>query len=151
MITLSQWSGFASAGTGGVGNRCMIDLEIRLSEGTDSAGIMVRAREHGQDGYYIRLEPKRGRFLFDREGRLCEHTEIDRFVPVATESWHHLKVILDGSVLLAYLDNAHALSARAYDFKGPELLLFAVDGEARFRNVTIRPYAGQDTSKGLEG
>ena len=140
-MSLEQWSGFAAAMIEPVPGQCMLDLELKLAPGTDSAGIMVHSREQGTEGYYIRLEPGRGRFLFDREGRcVCEHTEIDRYLSIETGVWHHLTVILDDEVLLAYLDDAYALSARMCDIKGSELLAFVTDGAAEIRHCSLRPY-----------
>lgn len=136
---LEEASGGAAALTDGVSGECMLEFELFLSEGTDSAGIQVKAGAQGEQGYYIRLEPGRGRLVFDREPAYPhEKPEIERFVKIGTECWHKLSILLDGSCLLAYLDDKYALSARMYDFDSDRVLFFVNDGKASFRGLCLR-------------
>ena len=84
--------------------------------------------------------------MFDREP--CyphEKAEIQRFVGIAAESWHSVKVILDGTCLLAYLDDKYALSARMYDFDSDKMLFFVNDGQARVRNLKVREWKKEES------
>lgn len=142
-----QGNGFLLKEQSGVGNilisdipgECMVEFDMLLSQETDSAGIMVKVTEEGAGGYYIRLEPGRNRFLFDREP--CyphEKAEIERFVEIDSLKWHSVRVILDGTCMLAYLDDKYALSARMYDFDSDKMMFFVNDGEVSVRNLKIR-------------
>lgn len=138
-FVLKEQSGVGSILISDISEECMITFDILLSQGTDSAGIMVKVTDEGAGGYYIRLEPQRNRFLFDREP--CyphEKAEIERFVEIPAEKWHSVKVILDGTCMLAYLDDKYALSARMYDFNSDKIMFFVNDGEAGIRNLKIR-------------
>ena len=114
----------------------MVEFDILFSKETDSAGIMLKVTEEGAGGYYVRLEPGRNRFLFDREPAYPhEKAEIERFVEMDTLKWHSVKVILDGTCVLAYLDERYALSARMYDFDSDKMMLFVNDGEVSIKNL----------------
>nr|WP_300864311.1 family 43 glycosylhydrolase [uncultured Acetatifactor sp.] len=145
-FVLEEPSGTGSILVSGISGTCIIAFDILFSRGTDSGGIMVKARGEGAEGYYLRLEPGRNRFLFDREP--CyphEKAEIQRFVGIAAESWHSVKVILDGTCLLAYLDDKYALSARMYDFDSDKMLFFVNDGQARVRNLKVREWKKEES------
>lgn len=144
---LKEESGVGSIAAADIPEECMIEFEICLSETTDSAGIMVKTVEDGAGGYYLRLEPGRSRFLFDREP--ChphEKAEIERFVDIKTETWHSIKLILDGTCMLAYLDDTYALSARMYDFSSDHILFFVNDGSMQIRNLTVRTRTEKENS-----
>lgn len=98
--------------------------EVRLvarfdvAERTAECGVLFRASSDGETGYAIRLEPGRGRLLFDRWPRRVTGTEqwqISGDVPFAVElerpctitpGEHVLEVILSGQLVIATLDDA---------------------------------------------
>ena len=137
-FVLEERFGVGSVSAAEIPGECMLTFDILLSKDTDSAGLMFKVKEEGAEGYYVRFEPKRGRFLFDREP--CyphEKVEIERFVSLETEQWHSVKVILDGTCILIYLDDRYALSARMYDFDSDQMLFFVNDGEVQIRNLKL--------------
>lgn len=139
MLTLTEHSGFANALIQDVPMKCLLEFDIHISTSSDSAGIMVRADEEGASGYYIRIEPKRGRLVFDREPyHSCEHAEIERFFDINTDQWHSVKVILDHSIALTYFDDKYALSSRMYDFNGKHIMFFVNDGNIQIKNLRLR-------------
>ncbi len=132
--------GFSMVRLSGAPRNCMLSFDIRMEPGTDGAGVMLRAEEDLNSGYYLRLEPNRGKLTFDPEKRACDHADIERYVRLEPGATHHVTIILDDTVFLAYLDDSVALSARMYDIEGKEMAFFAFDGGAQITNVELRPY-----------
>ena len=116
---------------------CMLEAEIRLSEGTHGAGFVLHADEAGDEGYYLRLEAAHGKLEFERVHRIFENVELERSANIEPEVWHKLTVLLDGTAMTAYLDGEVALSARMYDYRGGRVMAFVCDGTAEFRNVRV--------------
>ena len=77
--------------------------------------------------------------VFDRTHRVCEHIDIERNVPIETGIWHKLTVLLDGTAVTAWLDDAYALSARMYEYQQKRIIPFVSDGAVTFRKLTVRP------------
>ena len=53
--------------------------------------------------------------------------------------WHKLTVLLDGTAVTAWLDDAYALSARMYEYQQKRIIPFVSDGAVTFRKLTVRP------------
>ena len=81
----------------------------------------------GDEGYVLRLEPKRGRMVFDRwprqvtgdaqwqiSGDVPFEIELERPCDLAPGE-HTLEVVVDGDLCVAVLDRQVALSTRLYD------------------------------------
>lgn len=98
-----------------------------VAERTREFGVLLRASPDGDEAYVLRLEPERGRLVFDRWPRRITGTEqwhISGDVPFAVElerpcplepGQHELEVIVDGDLCVATVDNATVLSTRLYD------------------------------------
>ena len=100
---------------------------FHIAENTTECGVLLRASADGDEGYSLRLEPKRGRLVFDRWPRRMTGTEqwqISGDVPHAIElerpvtlepGDHELEVIVDGDICVATVDNCTVLSTRIYN------------------------------------
>lgn len=62
---------------------------------------------------------------------------MERPVDPAPDGLLHLKVFVDGTVVVAYINESIALSHRAYDHRGGQLGLFVTEGSARFSHVQV--------------
>ncbi|GEP48032.1 glycoside hydrolase [Microbacterium saccharophilum] len=127
-------------------------LTARFDAGTRAReyGVLLRASEDGDEGYILRLEPTRGRLVFDRWPRRStgdEQWQISGDVPFAIElerpanltgGAHVLEVIVDGSICVATLDDAVVLSTRVYDRPTGRVGAFVDDGELRIAEFTLR-------------
>jgi len=88
--------------------------------------------------YQIRWEPDRRRVVFDHSQRRGgESFMIERPVETPPGGSVDLKVFVEGSVVVAYVDGSVALSCRAYDRRGGQLGLFVLQGEAAFSEVSV--------------
>jgi len=120
---------------------------------TTETGLLIRSSADGDEAYIIRMEPRRGRLVFDRWPRATTGPmqwqvsgdvpfEIERPCDV-TPGEHTLEVLVDGDLLVAVLDRQVTLSARMYDRAGGRLGVFV--GEGRVRVAELAVHAQSDT------
>lgn len=122
---------------------------LEIAEGTSECGVLLRASADGDEGYMLRLEPKRGRLVFDRWPRPSTGTEqwqISGDVPFAVElerpcrldaGEHELEVIVDGDLCVATVDNATVLSTRLYDRPSGRLGVFVGEGAVTVTEFSV--------------
>jgi beta-fructofuranosidase len=120
-----------------------------IASGTSECGILLRASEDGDEGYVVRLEPRRGRLVFDRWPRRATGTEqwqISGDVPFAVElerpadigpGEHRVEVIVDGDLCVVTLDDATVLSTRLYDRPDGHLGAFAGEGSVVLTEFSV--------------
>ncbi|MGC5224930.1 family 43 glycosylhydrolase [Micromonospora sp. DT81.3] len=108
-------------------NAFQLDVTFDIAPHTSECGVLLRASGDGDKGYVLRLEPRRGRLVFDRWPRHRtggEQWQISGDVPFAIElerpvdlapGEHRLEVIVDGDICVATVDGATTLSTRLYD------------------------------------
>ncbi|WP_449371804.1 family 43 glycosylhydrolase [Arthrobacter psychrolactophilus] len=120
-----------------------------IAENTSECGILLRASADGDAGYSLRLEPKRGRLVFDRWPRRttgAEQWQISGDVPHAIElerpvtlepGEHELEVIVDGDLCVATVDNSIVLSTRIYGRPTGRVGVFVGEGEATITEFSI--------------
>jgi beta-fructofuranosidase len=126
---------------------CRLRVELRMEAGTKECGLLLRSSSDGDEGYVLRLEPQRDRMVLDRWPRLRTgggQWQISGDVPFAIETErpvplppgaHSIDVVMDGSVLVAVVDDRVALSARIYDRAIGRIGVFAADGVVTFDRV----------------
>lgn len=147
---LEALDGYAAAvGTAALPDQCYIRAEFDIDPGTAECGLLVRTDNDGELGYVVRLEPCRGRMVFDRwprpiTGAAQWHVSGD--VPFAIElerpadltAGHHtLEIVLDGSLAVVVLDRQVTLSTRMYDHTGGRLGVFVGDGATKVSDIEV--------------
>lgn len=120
-----------------------------IAENTSECGILLRASADGDEGYSLRLEPKRGRLVFDRWPRCAtgaEQWQISGDVPHAVElerpvilepGEHELEVIVDGDLCVATVDNSTVLSTRIYDRPTGRVGVFVGEGDVTVTEFSL--------------
>lgn len=141
-VVLWPKTGFSAVETGNIPSHCMITFCLEVSKDIVGAGVMLRTEQDLEKGYFIRFEADgdNGYMVFDSTDRWCEHPESRRKIALHPKASHRVTLLLDGTVLLAYFDNETALSARMYDFDGSHLAFFALDGMAKFSEISARQH-----------
>jgi len=138
---------------------CLLEATLDLSEPIEELAVVLRAHATMDHGYHLRLEPRRGRFVFDRRPHHIaipfdsdsdrayvdapDH-EIERPLDVSSGR-AHVRVIVDGDAIVAYVNDV-ALSTRGYDLQGGLWGVLAVDGSTRLTSAragTLRDDAGE--------
>jgi beta-fructofuranosidase len=101
---------------------------------------MLRTSADFETGYYVRLEPLRGRLVFDawpRRGDLPYMLEIERPIRLDPEKPVQIIIYVDGTLCEVYVDNQVAMSARIYDHLDGNWGFFVSEGEVAFSDVRL--------------
>lgn len=140
-VKLTAPDSFACTVAGALPEPCKIETTVEFSERTRGCGIMLRATEDLEEAYYIRLEPGRGRLVFDswpRAGDIPFMVELERPLLLTPGKPVTLKVFVDGSICEVYADDRVAMSARLYNRHAGNWGVFVNEGQARFVGVRVR-------------
>lgn len=126
-----------------------VDALFDIASDTTECGLLLRASEDGDEAYVLRLEPRRGRLVFDRWPRRAtggEQWQISGDVPFAVElerpvalppGEHRLEVIVDGEMCVATVDGAVSLSTRLYDRTNGHIGAFVGEGTIVVTELTV--------------
>ncbi|ASN19102.1 GH32 C-terminal domain-containing protein [Arthrobacter sp. YN] len=123
---------------------------LDIAPNTTECGLLLRSSNDGDHSYVLRLEPKRGRLVFDRwpraitgdaqwhvSGDVPFDVELERPCDL-TPGVHTLEVIVDGDTCVAVVDRQVALSARMYDLTTGRIGVFAGEGTVTVTELEIR-------------
>ena len=113
---------------------------VEFVKGTRACGLMLRVGQDMDSAYYLRFEPERNRLVIDswpRAGDIPYWIDSERPIALKAGVPVKVKVFLDGSVCVVYVDERIALSTRMYDLTSCEWGVFAMEGSAKFTNVAI--------------
>lgn len=123
---------------------------LQIEAGTTECGLLLRSSADGDRSYIIRLEPKRGRMVFDRwprkitgnaqwhvSGDVPFDIELERPCDLSPGE-HTLEVVVDGDLCVAVLDRQVSLSTRVYDLADGLLGVFAGEGSVAVTELDIR-------------
>ncbi len=123
---------------------------LNIEPGTTECGLLLRSSADGDRSYIVRLEPKRGRLVFDRWPRKITgeaQWHISGDVPFDLElerpcdlgpGEHTLEVIVDGDLCVAVLDRKVSLSTRIYDLPTGRIGVFAGEGSVIVSDLEVR-------------
>ncbi|MEZ4670369.1 MAG: glycoside hydrolase family 32 protein [Anaerolineae bacterium] len=124
---------------GKMSSTCMIETTVRFTEDTRSCGLILRADHTLTEGYLIRLEPGRQRIVFERFPRPGDEPPIiERPLPLNSDTPVHLRVLVEGSVIVIYANDEVALSTRGYDHPAGDFGLFVSEGAASFSQYVMK-------------
>jgi beta-fructofuranosidase len=142
--------GFGWCSVGKVNGRAMFEVSVDLGSRAEELGITVRAGQEVGAAYLLRLEPERGRVVFDRRPHRIDvpfdydsdrsyvsapDHEIERPLPRA-DGQIRCRVVVDGSAIVAYIGDV-ALTTRGYDLDGGEFGVYTANGTARFSSPSL--------------
>lgn len=124
---------------------CKLEMELTFSETVREVGVALQVDAAFGAGYYLSLQPHRGRLEFKSGLRMYDEggwtfpfdVELERPARLEANVPHSLKIFVQDTILLAYLDDQIALSARMFDYTHRFFGLFASDGTARFENIRL--------------
>ena len=136
-ISADAQDSFASAIAVEMPFRCKISTTVTFSKNTDSCGIFLRAGTDMEKMYYVRLEPKRNRLVFDswpRKGDVPFMVELERPVHLIPGMTYEFTIFADITICEVYVNDTIAMSARMYDHKEGKWGVFVTGGEAVFCN-----------------
>lgn len=123
---------------------------LDIQPGTTECGLLLRSTADGDHSYVLRLEPKRGRLVFDRWPRAITgdaQWHVSGDVPYAVElerpcdlspGKHTLEVVVDGDLCVAVVDRQVALSTRIYDLPAGGIGVFTGEGSVSVPDFEVR-------------
>lgn len=118
---------------------CSLEAMVTFSEQTRSCGIIMRADEALGEYYQVRLEPGQHRVVFDRWPRPGDEPFVlERPITLISGEPVHLQILIEGSVIVAYVNDRIALSTRGYDRMEGAWGVFVSEGTATFREVAVK-------------
>lgn len=148
-LRASAPDGVAAAVTDHLPDQYLFEATVHAEPGTVEWGIILRASSDASEGYLLRIEPRRNRLVFDRWPRLRTgpaQWQISGDVPFLPElerqlrpsgGRYELKIVVEGTICVAYVNDEVAMSARLYDHRTGGIGLFVGEGTATFTSVSI--------------
>lgn len=116
-----------------------VDIHV---DGADQAGVVLHVGEEMKEGYYLYVEPDRGRIVYRSGLRMGEEggktfpydVELESPIRVPQNGVYQLEILTEGTVGVAYVNHQAALSFRMYDHDGGKIGLFSL-GKAEFSQI----------------
>ncbi len=131
--------GFAACTMGEMPGAALIAARISAQPGTRGCGLLLRCDDALERYYQIRWEPGRARVVIDRWPRPGDEPYmLERALPGAVGDQLRLKIFVEGTVLVVYVNDAVALNCRMYNHASGRLGLFVSEGGAAFEDVSMR-------------
>jgi beta-fructofuranosidase len=108
--------------------------------------MILRATEKLDKGYHIQFEPERSRVVFktyvfadEHGGKILPYeVELERPVALQPHQDYSLKLVIDETICVIYINDQVAMSARMYDLQTGDLGLFVADGEVSFEDIVVK-------------
>ncbi|UYG17809.1 glycoside hydrolase [Brachybacterium huguangmaarense] len=132
--------------------RAHVRVELEATPDTSGYGLLLRCSGDGENGYALRIEPRRRRMVLDRWPRPTTGTEqwqISGDVPHAIELErpldlpdhddrpHTLDVLMWDDILVVSFDRRVCLSTRIHDHVSGRLGAFVTDGSLRLHRLDL--------------
>jgi beta-fructofuranosidase len=140
-VTLNAAGTFAASLAGKMPDSCKITTTIQFEENTKELGLMLRCSDDMDKAYYIRLEPKENRLVFDmwprNRSEVFNMIELSRDIKLDAGMLITMQVLIDGKKGVAYMNNVVAMNFRAYDLTEGNWGVFAMQGNAVFKDISI--------------
>jgi len=141
IFTLDAESSFAWATLGLIPATGMIETTITFAPQTRGVGVLLRADDTLDNYYQVRLEPGFNRVVFDRCPRPGDEPPIiERPIHLEAGRPVHIRILIEGTMVVAYLNDQVAFCTRGYDHSGGSYGLFVSEGSAEFQATTLREY-----------
>jgi beta-fructofuranosidase len=120
-------------------------MDVSFDRTPREFGIAVQVDPDFAMGYYLIFEPNRQRIQYKTGLRMYEDGgkmfpyEVEQERPFAWEAGrkYHVRVFVQDSILLLYVDDQVALGTRMFDRNGYRFGLFVSDGSAAFGNIRL--------------
>ena len=117
---------------------CIIECDITLKEDSVSCGVIF-CNEDGSDYFNFKLEPFKNRFIIDNRPEPTNAVfSAERMANIKYNEKNNLKIIIQGSCIIAYLNNETVMSWRIYRNANYDIALYANDGDYKFQNLSIK-------------
>ena len=138
-IMAASTAGLARAMLPAIGGDFLLSCTITIEQGS-AAGLILRASDAGDAGYYLRLEPASGSVSLWRYPRLWMRSRpLGRRAVAGVVAYREplaVKLIVHRHIVDAYVNDRHFLSCTVHDYAAGRFGLFVEDAEAQFAALT---------------
>jgi len=120
----------------------MLEFEIQVGKEATGAGVLLNYDEKNDRGYTYTLNMHNNLFAFDvypnQPWNLSNFVNVHR--PLTIKKTYSIKVLVEGDIAVAYLDDKFALSSRMYPLSRDlsELALIAKNGKVTVLNLSLK-------------
>ena len=151
-VTINAHHSFGYAIAGTMPDRCKLETKVTFCSGTRGFGLVLRASDDLDASYAVCVDPQAQRLRFDcwlpgydfRTGNIVNLTErlgalagMERKAPVTTGTPVSLRLVVDDSIFVVYLDDAIAMTGRMYEMAVGRWGLFVDQGSATFTEIRM--------------
>lgn len=138
-VSIDSLGTFGIVSGGKMPATCKIATTITIGKSTRECGITLRTGDDFEKSYYIRFETPKNRLSFDMwpKQQMAHMAELDRELNLKEVSRLHVKLLIDGTVGVVYVNDKVAMNFRAYDFPEGNWGFYVLDGSAEFSNTTV--------------
>jgi len=145
LVATRSVDAFAWCDLGALPDPCYLETILSFAPGTRALGLILRADPQLGAYYQIRLEPARNRIVFDRWPRLGGNPFIiERPVNLTAGQPISLRVVMDGSIVVIYINDQVVLTSRGYDLQQGGWGMFISDGIGDFQHTRLLVHDGGD-------
>jgi len=117
---------------------CRISAIITFSKGTKECGLILRSSNDIDKCYNVRLVPSENRVIFNLEPHGNASVALERPFELKPDVPHEIKVFVDHTNCVIYVDNKAAISARMYNIDDGKWGLYVIQGSADFSSLQLR-------------
>jgi beta-fructofuranosidase len=125
---------------------CKINATIKFEKNTKEFGLMLRCSDDFDKAYYIRLEARNSKLVFDmwprNRAEVTYMVELDRKIELTPDIPVSLTVFVEGNKGVVYVNNTIAMNFRAYDLQEGNWGVFVSEGSATFEDMSISTLQG---------
>ncbi|NLG52218.1 MAG: family 43 glycosylhydrolase [Chloroflexi bacterium] len=138
-ITAASVGRFSAMTLGQLPDECLIEATFAYGMGTANCGLLLRTDNSLEHNYQLRIEPANQRLVLDRWPRPGDQPfMLERPLNTSPNIAINLTVLLDGTCLVAYVNDELAMSARLYEHRQGALGIFCSEGDARFDRLVVK-------------
>jgi beta-fructofuranosidase len=132
---------FGASVAGKMPEACKINATIKFEKKTKEFGLMLRCSDDLDEAYYIRLEARNSKLVFDmwprNRAEVTHMVELDRKIELTPDIPVSLTVFVEGNKGVVYVNNTIAMNFRAYDLQEGNWGVFVSEGSATFEDMSI--------------
>ncbi|WP_264230132.1 glycoside hydrolase family 32 protein [Acholeplasma laidlawii] len=118
-----------------------IEFKFKIQSRQHNFGVMLRMDDTLDQGYFVKFDPHHSRFAFDktlrRDSTLYHQVDTERFLDFNLDTYHHVKIIVEKSVITVYVDDKVAMGARMFDFVKGRFGIFSNHSDVIFKDIKI--------------
>lgn len=122
-------------------NIARIETDFTFTKGSKNFGVLLKASEEDDTAYSLTFRPAEHRLdfqQFPQHSWLNFATKgLDRLINIAHDQKHHLTLIIEDTMLTAYLDDFLAFTTRMYDLNATGFGFFVHHGNVSFENIEL--------------